>query len=158
MGRLALCRASPPRGRGKSAQGPGQVRPGADASPPRGQGKFAQGPMQVRPTRTLSSKYTRTVQFCLIFMSKNVMYVTHITQFVRNLKSSQILLYLWNKPGKQKSTFGTASARKLWNKIWFPHLFLLENNIKLDNWKSLLECMLVCLCSQVILSILHQIS
>ena len=36
--------------------------------------------------------------------------------------------------------------------------FLLENNTKLDNWKSLLECMLVCLCSQVFLSILHQIS
>ena len=33
---------------------------------------------QVRPTHALSSKYTRTVQFCLIFMSKNVMFVTDI--------------------------------------------------------------------------------
>ena len=41
-------------------------------------GKSAQGPGQVRPTRTLSSKYTGTFQLCFIFMLKNVMFVTHI--------------------------------------------------------------------------------
>ena len=51
-------------------------------------GKSAQGPGQVRPTRTLSSKYTRTVQFCLIFVSKNVMFVTYICQKLKILTNS----------------------------------------------------------------------
>ena len=70
----------------------GQIRPRAAASPPRGRGKFA-----------------RTVQFCLIFMSKNIMLKNIMLETLNPHKFC--FIYEVNNVN-QKQGFGTISATK----------------------------------------------
>ena len=125
---------------GRACPDIGQVLPGAAASSPHTYFK-----QQIhRSSAVLSYFYVKKRHVCdthlLVTQSPHKFYGTYeINQ--ANKKQRLALHRLEN--GEIKSDFAT---------------FLLENNTKLDNWKSLLECMLVCLCSQVILSILQQIS
>ena len=124
---------------GRTCPDIGQVLPGAEASSP-----YTYFKQQIHKNNAvLSYFYVKQCHVCDTHLLETQSPHKFCGIYEINQAKKQRLVLHWLENGEIKSGFIT---------------FLLENNTKLDNWKSLLECMLVCLCSQVILSILQQIS